>query len=130
MEIECSELEESQMPNLMRLLSGVIALIRADSDILEKNRELIHRQSVDSRELQELRNRLRRAESRNRLRRAESQNRLRRAESMSDAERGNEHAAELDRVRSILHRFGFSVSRSQVASAVEDLSTHFKQHKS
>lgn len=55
--------------------------------------------------------------------RQELRKRLQRSESMSDAERGNEHAAELDRIKSILrNRHGLSVSRSQIASAVQDLS--------
>lgn len=55
--------------------------------------------------------------------RQELRRRLQRAESMSDAECGNEHAAELDRVKSILRdRHGLSASRAQIASAVEDLS--------
>ncbi len=55
--------------------------------------------------------------------RRELRKRLQTMESMSDATRGNEHAAELDRVKAVLRdRHGFSVSRAQIASAVEDLS--------
>lgn len=50
------------------------------------------------------------------------QGRLRQMESMSDAKRGDEHAAELDEVKDILHRHGLNVSRMQIASAVQDLS--------
>lgn len=55
--------------------------------------------------------------------RRELRKRLQRAESMSDAKRGHGHAAELDRVKAILlDRHGLSVSRVQIASAVQDLS--------
>lgn len=53
--------------------------------------------------------------------RQELRNQLRRAESRSDAEQRGEYAAELDRAKCFLNRNGFSVSRMQVASAVEAL---------
>lgn len=55
--------------------------------------------------------------------RQELRNQLRQSESKSDAEQRGEYAAELDKVKSFLNRrHGFSVSRMQVASAVEAIS--------
>lgn len=55
--------------------------------------------------------------------RRDLRNQLRRAESRADGVRGDEYAEELDRAKAFLQdAHGFSVSRMQVASAVEDLS--------
>lgn len=97
---------------LMKLLSGVAALVG-------------RRRPVESDDLAVLTTMHRRQLSRNiaLIREKRVLNvRLRQMESMSDANRGNEHAAELDRVKDILHRHGLNVSRMQIASAVQDLS--------
>ena len=98
----------------IKLLSGVFALVRKprgddyDNDMVVLKRKYRSGRDTNVRLIRE---------------RCGLRKRLQQMESMSDADRGNEHAAELDRVKSVLlDRHGLSISRMQVASAVHDLS--------
>ena len=112
------------LAKLLKLLSGIVAMAGRKSDTPEEFEALkayspLHNLFA----LEEKYHRLRDTNKSLVQEQQNLRNQLRQAESRADGMLGNEYAAELDRAKAFLQdAHGFSVSRMQVASAVENLS--------